>query len=42
LRADAQSSHQAVVTAMDVLGQLGFSRLSIGTTHAGTSADGGP
>lgn len=34
LRADARSSHQAVVTAMDILGQLGFSRLSIATTHA--------
>ena len=32
LRADARASHQAVVTAMDALGQLGFSRLSIATT----------
>ncbi len=32
IRADAQSSHQAVVTAMDALGQLGFNRLSIATT----------
>ena len=32
LRADARTPHQAVVTAMDALGQLGFSRLSIATT----------
>ncbi|MBD8899842.1 biopolymer transporter ExbD [Rhodanobacter sp. DHG33] len=32
IRADAQSSHQSVVTAMDALGQLGFTRLSIATT----------
>lgn len=31
LRADAQTPHQAVVTAMDVLGKLGFKRLSIAT-----------
>lgn len=33
LRADARTSHQAVVTAMDVLGRLGFSHLSMATTH---------
>lgn len=32
LRADAMTPHQYVVTAMDALGQLGFSRLSIATT----------
>ncbi len=32
LRADAMTPHQAVVTAMDALGQLGFTRLSIATT----------
>ncbi|MDX2298979.1 MAG: biopolymer transporter ExbD [Xanthomonadaceae bacterium] len=31
LRADAMTPHQAVVTAMDVLGGLGFKRLSIAT-----------
>jgi len=31
LRADANTPHQAVVTAMDVLGKLGFGRLSIAT-----------
>ena len=32
IRADAQTPHQDVVTAMDALGQLGFTRLSIATT----------
>jgi biopolymer transport protein ExbD len=32
LRADALTPHQAVVTAMDALGQLGFTRMSIATT----------
>jgi len=31
LRADARTSHQAVVTAMDALGQLGFRQISIAT-----------
>lgn len=31
LRADARTPHQAVVTAMDALGQLGFARISIAT-----------
>ncbi|KAA0875339.1 ExbD/TolR family protein [Nitrincola tapanii] len=31
ITADAMAPHQAVVTAMDVAGQLGFSRLSITT-----------
>ena len=34
LRADALTPHQAVVTAMDALGGLGFTRLSIATTQA--------
>ena len=32
LRADAMTPHQAVVTAMDALAKLGFTRLSIATT----------
>jgi biopolymer transport protein ExbD len=32
IRADALTPHQDVVTAMDALGQLGFTRLSIATT----------
>ena len=31
LRADARTPHQAVVTAMDALGQVGFRRISIAT-----------
>jgi biopolymer transport protein ExbD len=34
LRADAMTPHQAVVTAMDALGQLGFTHLSIATMQA--------
>jgi biopolymer transport protein ExbD len=33
IRADARSTHQAVVTAMDVAGHLGFSQLNIATVH---------
>ena len=32
IRADAMTPHQYVVTAMDALGQLGFTKLSIATT----------
>lgn len=32
IRADGQTPHQAVVTAMDALGQVGFTHLSIATT----------
>ncbi len=34
IRADAMTPHQNVVMAMDALGQLGFSKLSIATTPA--------
>ncbi len=34
LRADAMTPHQAVVTAMDALGRLGFSHQSIATAPA--------
>jgi biopolymer transport protein ExbD len=33
IRADARSTHQAVVTAMDVAGKLGFAQLNIATVH---------
>ena len=33
IRADARASHQAVVTAMDVAGHLGFAELNIATMH---------
>jgi len=32
IRADGMTAHQNVVTAMDALGQLGFTKLSIATT----------
>ncbi|MBZ0221427.1 MAG: biopolymer transporter ExbD [Dokdonella sp.] len=38
LRADALTPHQAVVTAMDALAQLGFTHLSIATTQPTTTA----
>lgn len=34
LRADAKSAHQSVVTAMQVLGDLGFAKVSIATVSA--------
>lgn len=39
LRADARATHQAVITAMDVLGRLGFRAISIATVNEPT-ADG--
>jgi biopolymer transport protein ExbD len=33
IRADARSTHQSVVTAMDVAGKLGFTQLNIATVH---------
>jgi biopolymer transport protein ExbD len=39
LRADGRATHQSVVTAMDVLAQLGFSQLNFITTRdSGTTA----
>jgi biopolymer transport protein ExbD len=37
LIADAEATHQSVVTAMDAIGQSGFSRLSIATRRADES-----
>jgi biopolymer transport protein ExbD len=37
IRADARTTHQAVVTAMDVAGKLGFAQLNIATVHEGGS-----
>jgi biopolymer transport protein ExbD len=37
IRADARATHQAVVTAMDVAGKLGFAQLNIATVHEGGS-----
>jgi biopolymer transport protein ExbD len=33
VRADARATHQAVVTAMDVVGKLGFTRVNIATVE---------
>ena len=33
IRADAKTPHQAVITAMDIVGKLGLSRISIATTQ---------
>ncbi|MBC8027455.1 MAG: biopolymer transporter ExbD [Steroidobacteraceae bacterium] len=33
VRADARSTHQSVVSAMDVLGKLGFTRINIATVE---------
>ncbi len=34
LRADARATHQSVVTAMDVVGRMGFAQLDIATIQA--------
>jgi biopolymer transport protein ExbD len=34
IRADARATHQAVVTAMDVLGRVGYTQMNIVTTDA--------
>jgi biopolymer transport protein ExbD len=38
IRADARSTHQSVVTAMDVLGRLGFRAISIATVNESGTA----
>ena len=38
IRADAMTAHQNVVTAMDALGQLGFTHLAIATTPSEPAA----
>jgi len=37
LRADGRATHQSVVTAMDVLGKMGFSQLDIATVQQPTT-----
>lgn len=39
IRADARATHQSVVTAMDVLGRLGFRAISIATVNEQRSAE---
>jgi len=36
IRADARAVHQAVVTAMDVAGRLGYRQINIATVHDGS------
>jgi biopolymer transport protein ExbD len=38
VRADARTTHQAVITAMDVLGRLGFAEISVATVKEGGPA----
>jgi len=38
VRADARATHQSVVTAMDVLGKLGFVRINIATVEDSKAA----
>lgn len=40
VRADAQATHQAVVTAMDVIARLGFREVDIATLQEGTGSGG--
>ena len=37
MRADARATHQSVITAMDVLGRLGFSEVNIATVKEETA-----
>lgn len=41
ISADAEARHQSVVTAMDIVGRLGFSEISIATVRATGDDDGG-
>jgi biopolymer transport protein ExbD len=38
IRADGRAVHQSVVTAMDVAGRLGYSRINIATVHDGSQS----
>jgi biopolymer transport protein ExbD len=42
LRADARTTHQSVVTAMDVLGRLGFAEINIATVKEEPAPAGRP
>jgi biopolymer transport protein ExbD len=41
IRADGRASHQAVVTAMDVLGRLGFTQMNLATVRPQAGAEAG-
>jgi biopolymer transport protein ExbD len=38
IRADGRASHQSVVTAMDVLGRLGFTQMNVATVNEAGAA----
>jgi biopolymer transport protein ExbD len=38
IRADGRATHQSVVTAMDVLGRLGFTQMNVATLHESGAA----
>jgi biopolymer transport protein ExbD len=38
IRADARAMHQSVVTAMDVVGRLGYRQINIATVHDGSQS----
>ncbi|HXL97369.1 MAG TPA: biopolymer transporter ExbD, partial [Steroidobacteraceae bacterium] len=38
IRADGRASHQSVVTAMDVLGRLGFTQMNVATVNESGAA----
>ena len=40
IRADARATHQAVITAMDVLGRLGYGEIQIATMHNDAAVSG--
>jgi biopolymer transport protein ExbD len=42
IRADARATHQSVVTAMDVVGRLGFRAINIATVNESTAANPAP
>ena len=42
IRADARATHQAVVTAMDVVGRLGFRAINIATVNEPNAANPAP
>ena len=41
IRADGRATHQAVVTAMDVLGRLGFTQMNLATVRPAQAGAGG-
>ena len=42
IRADGRATHQSVVTAMDVLGRLGFTQMNLATVRPSDAGGAGP